>query len=73
MRPQQANKVFWGAAREISDKLNFTLRPVTQKQREILGWAIKGEKPHIQRGTNAFSAKIGCGAVLTLFWSPKVE
>ena len=50
----------------------FTLWPVTWKRREILGWAIKGEKAGIHRGTNTFWAKIGCGAVLTLFWSLKV-
>ena len=27
---------------------------------------------HMHRGPNAFLAKIGCGAVLTVFWSPEV-
>ena len=66
-------KVFWGAAREMSKKsIFFALWSPARKRREILGWAIKGEKPGIHRGTNAFWAKIGCGAVLTLFWSPNV-
>ena len=56
-----------------SKKSNFfALWSPARKRREILGWAIKGEKPGIHRGTNAFWAKIGCGAVLTLFWSPNV-
>ena len=50
----------------------FTVLPVTRKRREILGWAIKGEKVGIQRGANAFWAKIACGAVLTLFWCSKL-
>ena len=45
----------------------LTLRPVTRKRREILGWAIKGEKSGIHRGTNAFWEKIGCRGILTLF------
>ena len=48
--------------KEISQKLIFyTLRPVTRKRREILGWAIKGEMMYMQfwilhRGPNAFFA-----------------
>ena len=42
------------------------------KIREILGWAIKGQMIYMHRGPNAFLAKSGCGAVLTLFWSPEV-
>ena len=65
---------FLGAAREISEKRKFfTLWSLVRKQREILGWAIKGEKPGIHRGAIAFWAKIGCKAVLTLFWSPEVR
>ena len=30
-------------------------------------------KRSVHRGTNAFWAKIGCRAILTLFWSPEVE
>ena len=45
----------------------FTLRPVTRKRREILGWAIKGEKSGIHVGTEVLWAKVGCGVVLTLF------
>ena len=49
---------FWGAAAQMSEKLNFfTLWPPARKRREILGWAIKGEKPGIHRGTNTFWAK----------------
>ena len=48
-RPQ---KFLWGTATEITEKRNFfTLRPITQKRREILGWAIKGGKPDIHEGT----------------------
>ena len=46
---------FGGTATEITEKRNyFTLRPITQKRREILGWAIKGGKPDKHEGTNAF-------------------
>ena len=56
---------------EMGEKLIFfTLRPVTQKRKEILEWAVKGEKPGIHRRKNAFWSKIGCRAVLTVFWSP---
>ena len=34
---------------------------VTQKGREILEWAIKGEKPGIDRGTYAFERKMAAG------------
>ena len=58
-----APKVVFLIISQISEKLIFfTLRPFTRKRREMLGWAINGEKPGIHRGTNAFSAKIGCGA-----------
>ena len=41
--------------KEINEKQKFfALRPVTRKRREILGWAIKGEKSGIHRGTNDF-------------------
>ena len=46
----------------VKKMIYFTLQAFTRKQKEILWWAIKGEKPGIHRGTNAFSAKIGCGA-----------
>ena len=59
--------------KEISQKLKFyTLRPVTRKRREILGWAIKGDVYvilHIAEGTKRLFC---CGAVLTVFWSPEV-
>ena len=59
---------------EISEKRNFfTLRPVTRKRRQILGWAIKREKAGIHRRTNTFRAKIGCRVVLTPFWSSEVR
>ena len=50
----------------------WLLEPVNRKQREILGWAIKGQMMYLHRGPNAFWAKSGCGAFLTAFWSPEV-
>ena len=66
----RARYSFLRTDKEISEKRKK--RPLTQKRREILGWAIKGLMMAKHRGTNTFWAKIGCGAVLTLFWSFKV-
>ena len=50
-----APKVVFLIISQISEKLIFfTLRPVTRKRREMLGWAINGEKPGIHRGTVTF-------------------
>ena len=68
-----ALKVVFLIISQISEKLIFfTLRPVTRKRREMLGWAINGEKPGIHRGTNAFLAKSGCWPILTVFCLPEV-
>ena len=70
---KQARSFFLRTDNEISEKQNFfTLWPVTRKGREILGWAIKGQMIIMYRGPNIYLAKSGCGAVLTLFWSPEV-
>ena len=59
--------------KEISEKRqHLTLRPVTWKRREILGWIIKGKMIALYRGPNAFLAKIGCWA-LTVFWWCKLD
>ena len=51
----------------------FELDSATRKRREILWWAIKGEKPVKYRGKNAFLAKSGCGLFLTMFCLAEVE
>ena len=69
----RARDFFLRTDKEINEKQkSFTFRSVTRKRREILGWAIKGEKAGIHVGTEVFWAKVGCGAVLTLFWSSEV-
>ena len=64
----RAPNFFLQTDKEISEKQNlFTLRAVTWKRREILGWVIKGQVMAMHKGPNALLAKIGCGAVLTVF------
>ena len=66
MSLQWATKVFLRADTEISEKGKFfTLKPITRKQREILGWTIKGEKAVKHRGTNV-SFYTGTGNPSTL-------
>ena len=67
-----ALKVVFLIISQISEKLIFfTLRPVTRKRREMLGWAINGEKPGIHRGTNAFWRKLAVGQFWPCFGLPK--
>ena len=62
MERTRARIFFLRTDKEISEKQTFfTSWPVTQKQREILGWAIKGQMMDMHRGPNAFLAKSGCG------------
>ena len=69
----RARDFFLRTDKEINEKQkSFTFRSVTRKRREILGWAIKGEKSGIHVGTEVLWAKVGCGVVLTLFWSSEV-
>ena len=58
-------KLFLQTDKEISEKNRnfFTLRPVTRKRREILGWAIKGQMIYMHRGPTTFLAKSGCGTL----------
>ena len=61
LRPQQADKVFGGKAREISEKDLFTFRPATRESRENLEWAIKGEKPVFKGEQTLFRKKLAAG------------
>ena len=46
------------ADREICEKLkHFTIPPPSLTRRELLGWAVKGVKPVIHRGTSFFGEK----------------
>ena len=66
-----ALKVVFLIISQISENLIFfTLRPVTRKRREMLGWAINGEKPGIHRGTNAFGRKLAAGQFRPCFGRP---
>ena len=65
-------EIFLQADTEINENEKNTLRDVTRKRRELLGWVIKGEMTGIHRGTNSFLKKVCCGAFLTVFWSPEV-
>ena len=56
----RAPNFFLQTDKEISEKQNlFTLRAVTWKRREILGWVIKGQVMAMHKGPNAMLAKIG--------------
>ena len=46
---------FCGQKQKISEEWNFfTLRAVTRKRKEIMGWAIKCQMMDMHRGLNAF-------------------
>ena len=64
----RARNFFLQTDKDISEKRKFfTLQSVTHKRKEIFGWGIKGQMMDMPRGPNAFLAKSGFGAVLTLF------
>ena len=58
----QARNFILQTDKESSEKRKYLAPPPdTWKQREILGWVIKGKMIAIHEGPNAFLAKIGCG------------
>ena len=60
-----------GQGNQSKTEILYSSARYSEMKRDI-DRAIKGENPAIDKGTNAIWAKIGCGAILTVLWSPEV-